>query len=148
MRIILLEDVDRLGKRGAVLNVADGYGRNFLIPRKLAVPATDANLKQIEVQSKKREVVEAKEEKDAGQIKEEMEKLEISFPMKAGEGDVLFGSVTSANIAESLAKHGYEIDKRRIELEEPIKRLGEYQVPVRLHKSVTANVKLSVTKES
>jgi large subunit ribosomal protein L9 len=147
MRIILLEDVDRLGKRGAVLNVADGYGRNFLIPRNLAAPATEANLKQIEAQSKKRQIVEAKEEKDAGQIKEEIEKLKISIPMKAGEEDVLFGSVTSASIANELEKQGYSIDKRKIELDEPIKRLGEYQVPVRLHKSVTAHVQLSVVKE-
>ena len=147
MRIILLEDVDRLGKRGAVLNVADGYGRNFLIPRNLATPATEANLKQIEAQSKKRQVVEAKEEKDAGQIKEEIEKLKISIPMKAGEEDVLFGSVTSASIANELEKQGYSIDKRKIELGEPIKRLGDYQVPVRLHKSVTAHVQLSVVKE-
>jgi ribosomal protein L9 len=147
MRIILLEDVDRLGKRGAVLNVADGYGRNFLIPRNLAAPATEANLKQIEAQSKKRQIVEAKEEKDAGQIKEEIEKLKISIPMKAGEEDVLFGSVTSASIANELEKQGYSIDKRKIELDEPIKRLGDYQVPVRLHKSVTAHVQLSVVKE-
>jgi len=147
MRIILLEDVDRLGKRGAVLNVADGYGRNFLIPRNLAAPATEANLKQIEAQSKKRQIVEAKEEKDAGQIKEEIEKLKISIPMKAGEEDVLFGSVTSASIANELEKQGYSIDKRKIELDEPIKRLGDYQVPVRLHKSVTAHVQLSVIKE-
>jgi large subunit ribosomal protein L9 len=147
MRIILLEDVDRLGKRGAVLNVADGYGRNFLIPRKLAAPASEANLKLLEAQGKKRQLVEAKEEKDASQIKEEIEKLQLSIPMKAGEEDVLFGSVTSASIAGELEKEGYSIDKRRIELDEPIKRLGDYQVPVRLHKSVIAHVKLAVVKE-
>jgi large subunit ribosomal protein L9 len=147
MRVILLEDVERLGKRGTVHNVADGYGRNFLFPRKLAVPASDANLKQIEMQSKKMQAVEEKAEKDAGTVKSEMESLSLTIPMKAGEGDVLFGSVTSADIAEQLEKQGYTIDKRKIELEEPIKRLGDYQVPVKLHKSITANVKLSVVRE-
>ena len=147
MRIILLEDVERLGKRGTVHNVADGYGRNFLLPRKLAVPATDANVKQMESQSKKLQAVEEKAEKDAGTVKEEMERLSLTISMKAGEGDVLFGSVTSADIAEQLDKHGYSVDKRKIELEEPIKRLGDYQVPVKLHKSITANVKLSVVRE-
>ena len=147
MRIILLEDVDRLGKRGAVLNVADGYGRNFLLPRKLAMPATDGNLKRLETDMKKRHVQEAKEEKDATHVKADLEKLSLSVPRKAGEGDVLFGSVTSADIADLLEKEGYTIDKRKIELEEPIKRLGDYQVPVKLHKSVIAGVKLSVVKE-
>jgi large subunit ribosomal protein L9 len=147
MRVILVEDVDRLGKKGAVLNVANGYGRNFLIPRKLAVPATEGNLKQVEMRKKKVQVQEAKEEKDAGQIKQELEKLSISILMKAGEGDVLFGSVTSADIADVLEKNGYTIDKRRVELEEPIKRLGTYQVNVRLHKNVIASVKVEVERE-
>lgn len=147
MKVIMLEDVDRLGKRGAVVNVADGYGRNFLIPRKLALPATDGNLKRVELEGKRWKVKEAKEETDAATVKTQMEALSLLVTMKAGEGDVLFGSVTSANIAELLEKHGYSVDKRKIELDEPIKRLGEYQIPVKLHKSVTASVKLSVTKE-
>ena len=147
MKVILLEDVDRLGKRGAVINVADGYGRNFLIPRKLALLATEGGLKQVERESKRWKIKEAKEETDASTIKDNMEKLSLSIAMKAGEGEMLFGSVTSANIADLLEKQGYNIDKRKIELDEPIKRLGEYQIPVKLHKSVTANVKLTVTKE-
>jgi large subunit ribosomal protein L9 len=147
MRVILLEDVERLGKRGAILNVADGYGRNFLFPRKLALPATEANLRQAELQKKKYQVQEEKEEKDAGEIKNDLEKLSLSIGRKAGEGDVLFGSVTSSDIAALLEKEGYSIDKRRIELEEPIKRLGEYNVAVKLHKSVVAEVKLAVVKE-
>jgi large subunit ribosomal protein L9 len=147
MKLIMLEDVDRLGKRGAVVNVANGYGRNFLIPRKLALPATDNNLKRVGMEGKRWEAKEAKEETDASVIKAQMEALSLSVAMKSGEGDVLFGSVTSANIAELLEKHGYSIDKRKIELDEPIKRLGEYHIPVKLHKSVTASVKLSVTKE-
>ncbi len=147
MKIILVEDVDRLGKRGAVLNVADGYGRNFLIPRKLAVAATEGNLKRVEMEGKKHRVQEAKEEKDAAQLKTELDQVALKFPMKAGEGDVLFGSVTSAGIAEMLEEKGYSIDKRKIELQEPIKRLGDYAVPIKLHKSVVAEVKVSVVKE-
>src|SRR5262249_21880719 len=147
MKLVLLEDVDKLGKRGAVVSVKDGYGRNFLIPRKLAVAATEGNLKMVEVEKKKIQVQEVKEEKDASQVKADIEKLSLTIPMKAGEADVLFGSVTAADIAEALEKQGVTIDKRRIELDEPIKRLGTYQVPVRLHKNVSAEVKLSVTKE-
>jgi large subunit ribosomal protein L9 len=147
MKVILLEDVERLGKRGAILSVKDGYGRNFLIPRKLAVPATDANMKLAEAQTKKVEVQEAKEEKSAGELKAELENVHITIPMKAGEGDVLFGSVTSANIADALEQKGYTIDKRRIELDEPIKRLGDHQVSVKLHRNVSAEVKVSVVKE-
>jgi large subunit ribosomal protein L9 len=147
MKVILLEDVERLGRRGSIMNVANGYGRNFLIPRKLAVPATEANMKFAEVQNKKVEVQEAKEEKSASQLKSELENVSITIPMKSGEGEVLFGSVTSANIADALEKQGYTIDKRKIELEEPIKRLGEYQVSVKLHRKIAAEITVSVVKE-
>ncbi|HEY4490579.1 MAG TPA: 50S ribosomal protein L9 [Acidobacteriota bacterium] len=147
MRIILLEDVERLGKRGAVLNVSDGYGRNFLLPRKLAVVATEPNMKQIEQTGKRQKIVEAKESKDAMDLKADLEKVTIAIAMKSGEGDMLFGSVTGAHVAEELEKLGYKIDKRRIEVDEPIKRLGEYEIPVRLHKDVIATVKLNVLKE-
>jgi large subunit ribosomal protein L9 len=147
MRLVLLEDVDKLGKRGAVVSVKDGYGRNFLIPRKLAVPATEGNLKQIEMEAKKFKVREAKEEQDALSMKGDLEKISLTIPMKAGEADVLFGSVTSADIATALEKEGYTIDKRKIEISEPIKRLGVYQVPIRLFRSVTADIKVWVVKE-
>ena len=147
MRIILLEDVERLGKRGAVVNVSDGYGRNFLLPRKLAVVATEVNMKQIEQSGKQQKIVEAKESKDAMDLKADLEKVTIAIAMKSGEGDMLFGSVTGAHVAEELEKLGYKIDKRRIEVDEPIKRLGEYEIPVRLHKDVIATVKLNVLKE-
>jgi large subunit ribosomal protein L9 len=147
MKVILLEDVERLGKRGALLNVADGYGRNFLIPKKLAAPATEANMKFAEAQSKKLKIQEAKEEKSATELKAELDQVSLVIPMKAGEGDVLFGSVTSANLAEALEQKGYSIDKRKIELEEPIKRLGDHQVKVHLHKNVSAHVRISVVKE-
>jgi large subunit ribosomal protein L9 len=147
MKVILLEDVDRLGKRGAILNVTNGYGRNFLIPRKLAAPATDTNMKLAEVQGKKVQVQEAKEERSAGELKAELEKVSVTIPMKAGEGEMLFGSVTTANIAEALEEKGFTIDKRRIELDEPIKRLCDHHVSVKLHRNVAAQVKVSVVKE-
>jgi large subunit ribosomal protein L9 len=147
MRLVLLEDVDKLGKRGAVVSVKDGYGRNFLIPRKLAAPATEGNLKQIEMEAKKFKVREAKEEQDALAMKGDLEKLSLTIPMKAGEADVLFGSVTSSDIATALEKEGYTIDKRKIEIGEPIKRLGVYQVPIRLFRSVIAEIKVWVVKE-
>ena|SRR3972149_1040113 len=147
MKIILLEDVERLGKRGAVLNVSDGYSRNFLIPRKLAVLATDLNLRQVEQDRKRVKVSEAREEKDASVLKEELEKVSITIKMKAGEGDMLFGSVTSAHIAEELGKLNFQIDKRKIGVDEPIKRLGEYEIPVKVHKNITSCVKVSVVKE-
>lgn len=147
MKVILLEDVERLGRRGTIQNVANGYGRNFLIPRKLAAPATEANRKLAQAQTRKGEVQEAKDVKSAGQLKTELENVSVTIPMKAGEGDMLFGSVTSANIAEALEKQGYTIDKRRIELDEPIKRLGDHHVSVKLHRKVAAEVKVSVVKE-
>ncbi|HSP07319.1 MAG TPA: 50S ribosomal protein L9 [Acidobacteriota bacterium] len=147
MKVILLEDIDKLGKRGAVVSVKDGYGRNFLLPRKLATQATEGSLKRVEMDAKKYRVKEAKEEADATHMKSDLEKISLTISVKAGEGDVLFGSVTSADIAELLEKKGYTIDKRKIELDEPIKRLGTYQVPVRIFKSVSADIKLDVVKE-
>lgn len=147
MKLVLLEDVDKLGKRGSVVSVKDGYGRNFLIPRKLAMPATDGNLKQIELEAQKYKVKEAKEETDAQSMKGDLEKLSLTIPMKAGEADVLFGSVTSADIASALEKEGYTIDKRKIDIGEPIKRLGVYHVPIKLFRTVTAEVKVWVVKE-
>ncbi|PWT89972.1 MAG: 50S ribosomal protein L9 [Acidobacteria bacterium] len=146
MKLILLEDVDKLGKRGAVVTVKDGYGRNFLLPRKLATHATEGNMKQVAVENKKVELKEAKDEKDASVVKSEIENISLTIPVKAGESDVLFGSVTSSDVAAALEKKGVTVDKRRIELE-PIKRLGEYQVPIKLHKNVTAEIKVSVIKE-
>jgi large subunit ribosomal protein L9 len=147
MKVILLEDIDKLGKRGAVVSVKDGYGRNFLLPRKLATQATEGSLKRVELDAKKYRVKEAKEEADATQMKSDLEKISLTISVKAGEGDVLFGSVTSADIAGLLEKKGYTIDKRKIDLHEPIKRLGTYQVPVKLFKSVSADVKLDVVRE-
>ncbi len=147
MKVILTSDVEKLGKKGAVVNVSDGYGRNFLMPRKLAVAATTGNLKKIEQEAKSVKVREAKEEKDAVAMKQSLEKVSITIPMKAGEGDVLFGSVTSADIAGALEKEGYTVDKRKVELDEPIKRLGHYQVPIKLFRSVIAEVKVWVVPE-
>lgn len=147
MKVILIEDVDRIGKKGDVRNVSNGYGRNFLIPRKLAIVANEGNLKQVEQLKKREKVREAKEETDALQMKEQLEQLSLTIAMKAGEGDVLFGSVTSSDIASALEKEGYTVDKRKIELEEPIKRLGMFEISVKLFRNVSATVKVFVEKE-
>lgn len=147
MKVILIEDVDRVGRKGDIRNVANGYGRNFLLPRKLAVVATEGNLKQVEQLKKREKVREAKEETDALQMKEQLEQVSLTIAMKAGEGDVLFGSVTSSDISEALEKEGYSIDKRKVELDEPIKRLGVFDVSVKLFRNVNASVKIWVVKE-
>lgn len=147
MQIILQEDVDKLGVRGDVVTVAEGYARNFLLPKNLALPASAGNLKRLE---KIRATLAKKTatERDAAQKQADvLGGTTVTLTRKAGENDQLFGSVTSADIADSLAKQGFEIDKRRIQLADPIKVVGEYQVPVKLHREVTAEVKVIVKKE-
>lgn len=147
MQIILQEDVDKLGVRGDVVTVAEGYARNFLLPKNLALPASAGNLKRLE---KIRATLAKKTatERDAAQKQADaLNGTTVTLTRKAGENDQLFGSVTSADIAENLAKQGFEIDKRRIQLADPIKVVGEYQVPVKLHREVTAEVKVIVKKE-
>jgi len=148
MEVILREDVDRLGKRGEKHRVADGYARNFLIPRKLAAPATDSNLRAFGEESKMRVRREKKAFRAAEGVAEKLRNVSITTAVQAGEEDRLYGSVTSADIAELLAKQGFEIDKRKIQLDEPIKALGVYNVGIRLAAGVEANVKLWVVKES
>jgi large subunit ribosomal protein L9 len=147
MQIILQEDVDKLGVRGDVVTVAEGYARNFLLPKKLALPASAGNLKRLE---KIRATLAKKTatERDAAQRQADaLNAVTVTLTRKAGENDQLFGSVTSADIADALAKQGFEIDKRRIQLAEPIKVIGEYQAPVKLHREVSAEVKVIVKKE-
>ncbi len=147
MEVILREHVDNLGQRGDVVKVASGYARNYLLPRKLALKVTDANKKQIERERASAEAREA-EERDAMQaIATKMEAIEIVIARRAGEGDALYGSVTSADIADSLAAQGFETDKRKIQLGDPIRAIGESTVPVRLHRDVTANVKVKVVAQ-
>ena len=144
MEVILKEDVNKLGHRGDVVKVADGYGRNYLLPGKLAIEATAANKAVIE-QMKGSAVRKAVKEKSAAEhLATEMSQVELVFERKVGENDHLFGSVTSSDIAQGLEAQGYEIDRRKISLEDPLKSLGEYHVPVKLYRDVTAHVKVTV----
>jgi large subunit ribosomal protein L9 len=147
MQIILQEDVEKLGNRGQVVEVAEGYARNFLLPRKLALEASAGNLKRLE---KMRAVFAKKEatEKEAAQkLAELLTGVSVELRRRAGDNDQLFGSVTSSDISESLAGQGFNIDKRKVALTEPIKVVGEYEIPLKLHREVTASVKLAVKKE-
>jgi large subunit ribosomal protein L9 len=148
MQIILQEDVEKLGARGQVVDVADGYARNFLLPRKLALEASADNLKRLErirTHLAKRTVTE----KDQAQKQAELlAGVTLTLARKAGENDQLFGSVTAADLSEALAAQGFEVDKRRIQLDEPIKLTGEYQVTIKLVHDVTAQIKVIVQKES
>ena len=147
MEVILREHVDNLGRRGEIVKVADGYARNFLLPRKLALKATDGNKKQIEREKAKFDAKELEEKKVAEAVVERMVNLEIAIARKVGETDVLYGSVTSGDIAEALAKKGFDIDKRKLHLPEPIKKLGAFDVPLKLHREVTTQVKVKVVAE-
>ncbi|OLD67084.1 MAG: 50S ribosomal protein L9 [Acidobacteria bacterium] len=147
MQIVLKEDIDKLGRRGEVVKVADGYARNYLLPLGKALPATQGNLKVIE-REKRRYVVRLTKEKEENEtLSSRIQALSLTLVRKVGEGDVLYGSVTSGDIAEALSKEGIVVDKRRIQLGEPIKSLGIYTVPIRLHPEVTAEVKVWVVKE-
>ncbi|PYR24889.1 MAG: 50S ribosomal protein L9 [Acidobacteria bacterium] len=148
MQVILREHVDNLGRRGEIVKVADGYARNYLLPRKLALLATEGNKKQIERERGKFVVKEAEEQKVAEAMAERLGALDIAIAKKVGETEALYGSVTTADIADALAAKGVEIDRRKLHLSEPIKRLGEFDVPVRLHPDVTAHVKVRVVAES
>jgi large subunit ribosomal protein L9 len=147
MRIILQEDVEKLGTRGQVVEVASGYARNYLLPRKLGIEANPANLKQLERIRASLAVRTANEREAAQKIAGELSAITVTLARKAGEQDQLFGSVTAADIAEALDAQGYEVDKRRIVLDDPIKVVGEYQVSIKLHTEVTTIVKVIVNRE-
>src|SRR5690349_2978261 len=144
MEVILREHVDNLGRRGEIVKVADGYARNYLLPRKLALLATEGNKRQIESERVKFEAKETEQRKAAGAVAERLGSVEIVIARKVGETEALYGSVTSADITEALGAKGFEIDRRTLQLAEPIKRLGEYDVPARLHRDVTATIKVKV----
>ena len=147
MEVILKEDVAKLGARGEVVNVAEGYGRNYLLPKKLAVEATKAN-KAVIGQMKASSVRKlAKEKGDAELLAKQFIGLSLQFTRKSGEHDTLFGSVTSADIAHELEGRGFNIDRRKIELDQPLKTLGEFTVPIKLHKEVTVQITVAVTKQ-
>jgi large subunit ribosomal protein L9 len=147
MQIILQEDVEKLGNRGEVVSVAEGYARNFLLPRKLALEATPGNMKRLEKMRAAFAKKEATEKGDAQKLSELLAAVALTIVRKAGENDQLFGSVTSADISEALATQGFTIDKRKVQLSEPIKSVGEHQVPIKLHRDVLANVAVTVKKE-
>lgn len=147
MEVILREDVAKLGRRGEIVKVTDGYGRNFLLPRKLAVAATAGNKKVIEQQKAAHVRREAVERGSAQDLAQQLEGVSVTVTRKAGEGVQLYGSVTNADVAEALHAKGFHIDRRKVHLLEPIKMLGEFDVPLRLHRDVTVNVKVEVVPE-
>ena len=147
MEVILKEDVVNLGHRGDVVKVADGYGRNFLLPRKLAMQATEANkavIDQMKASSVRRGV---KEKSDAELLAKQFDGVNLNFTRRSGENDQLFGSVTSADIAHELEHRGFTVDRRKLQLEEPLKALGEFTVPIKLHREVTTTIKVTIAKE-
>lgn len=147
MKVILLKDIETLGSAGEVVEVKNGYGRNFLIPRNEALVATAANMAQFESRRKQQETLSERDRRAAEALAKKLQAESITAQVKVGEEDRLFGSVTAQNIAELLDEKGYEIDRRAIHLEDPIRELGVYNVEVRLHPEVTTTVKLWVVKE-
>jgi large subunit ribosomal protein L9 len=147
MEVILRDHVEHVGRRGEVVKVADGYARNYLLPQKLALPATPGNLKQVARERVKLDAVEAEEKGAAEALAAKMAGIECVITRKVGETGALYGSVTTADIAEVLARQKFDIDKRKIGLREPIKKLGEYTVPVRLHREVVLNLPVKVVAE-
>ena len=148
MEIILRQHVDNLGRRGDVVKVADGYARNYLLPRKLALAVTDANKRQIERERKIFDVREAEEKQQAEALAERIGQLEIEIARRVGENNALYGSVTSADVAHALEVKGFAVDKRKIVLPEALKAIGEVTVPVKIHRDVTAQVKVKVVPET
>ena len=147
MKVILREHVANLGERGEIVNVARGYARNYLVPKGLAFEATPGNIRTIELQKRVWEAREVKLVEEAQAFAARLAEVELSIAKKAGESETLYGSVTNAEIAELLAAEGIEIDRRKIHLDEPIKSLGEFTIPVKVHPKVTAEIKLKVAAE-
>jgi len=149
MEIILRDHVDHVGRRGDIVKVADGYARNYLLPRKLALPATEANKQRI---SRERKVAEAREGEERGgaeALADRLVAVDITIARKVGgDADQLYGSVTNADIAEALAAKGFDIDRRKILLPDPLRALGEAMVPVKLHRDVTAQLKVTIIKDA
>jgi len=147
MEVILKEDVPKLGHRGDVVKVAEGYGRNYLLPRKLAIEATQGNKAVIEQMKQSAVRRSAIEKADSEALAKQLDAVTLNFQRKAGEKDHLFGSVTSSDIADALEQKGFNIDRRKIQMHEPLKSIGEFDVPVRLHRDVTSRVKVMIAKE-
>ena len=147
MEVILREDIDKLGSRGEVVKVAPGYARNFLLPKRLAVAATESNKKIVEQERQAHLRKEAKVQGEAQDLAKIMTGATVRIAQKAGDNDQLFGSVTSKDIAEAFTAQNYNIDRRKIQLDEPIRQLGEYKVPVKLHRDVTVEITVVVARE-
>jgi len=147
MELMLRQDVDKLGRRGDVVKVAEGYGRNYLLPRGLAVAVNATNKAMIERERKTHEAKMAKEKAECQHVADRIGSLRFVAPRKVGENDVLYGSVTSGDIAEFLKAKGLEVDKRKVLLDEPIKRLGDHEVKIKLHPEVVGALKVLVSKE-
>jgi large subunit ribosomal protein L9 len=147
MEVILKEDVEKLGQRGDVVKVAEGYGRNYLLPKKLAIRASATNKAVIEQMKAASVRKSAKEKTAAEELAKQFENVELSFERKVGEKDHLFGSVTSGDIASALEAKGFKVDRRKVQLDDPLKSLGEFHVPVRLHREVTVHIKVNVGRE-
>jgi len=148
MKIMLRENIESLGKKGEILNVAAGYGRNYLIPKKLAVEVTPTNKKMVEIEQKSLQKGLEKEIASFKALAERLNQVSLSFNRKTGEKDVLFGSVSAADIREALEEKGFDIEKKRILLDEPIKRLGNYTVPIKVFHEEKAEIKVAVISES
>jgi len=147
MEVILREHVDNLGQRGDIVKVAPGYARNYLLPRKLALPVTGENRKRIERERVKAEIREAHEKRDAEALATQLAAIECVFTRRVGDNETLYGSVTAADVASCLAEKQFDIDKRRIQLDEPIKQLGEYTLAVKLYRDVVAQVRVRVDRQ-
>jgi large subunit ribosomal protein L9 len=148
MEVILREHVEHLGRRGDIVKVAEGYARNYLLPRKLALAVNEGNKRQIERERKNAEARELEEKSQADAFAARLADVEVAIPRRVGENETLYGSVTSVDIASALAAKGFEIDRRKIVLAEPLKALGQVTVPIKIHRDVTAQVKVSVVPES
>ena len=148
MEVILREHVESLGRRGDVVKVAEGYARNYLLPRKLALPVTDHNKRQIDRERKAAEARDIEEKSGAEAIAVRLSQLEVEIRRRVGENDTLYGSVTSADISQALKDKGFDVDKRKIVLTEPLKALGQSTVPVKIHREVTAQVKVKVVPQA
>jgi large subunit ribosomal protein L9 len=148
MEVILKEDVPKVGSRGDVVKVAEGFGRNYLLPQKLAIEASSGNKKVVEQMKAAAVRRSAKEKTGAEELAKQFEGVSVSFQRRSGENDQLFGSVTSGDIADALAKKGLDLDRRKIQIHEPLKTVGEFTVPIKLHKDVTTHLKVVIEKEA
>jgi large subunit ribosomal protein L9 len=147
MEVILRQHVDHLGNRGEIVNVADGYARNYLLPRKLALPATEGNKRHVERERRIMETREADEKSQAESLASRLAAVEISIARRVGETEQLYGSVTASDIAEYLRERGFEVDRRKLILAEPLKTLGDHTVPLKLHREVTVPLTVRIVKE-